>query len=358
MEDLDLNPRFWSRRRALVTGHTGFKGAWTTLWLRSMGAEVTGYALRPPTQPNLFELAAVRSSLDRSIEADVRDASALRQAFDVAKPEVVVHLAAQSLVHESYASPALTFETNVMGTVNTLEAARACSAVRAVVIVTTDKCYDNQRSRACREDDPLGGRDPYSASKACAELAAGAYRQSYFSGTPCAIATARAGNVIGGGDFTAHRLVPDVVRAAHAGCAVLLRHPHSVRPWQHVLDAVCGYLLLAERLFEAGDQFAEGWNFGPDEEAMISVQQVTERALRYAGSDAGWLPDKGGSPYEAAELRLDSAKARARLGWRTRLGIDEALQWTMQWYGAHREGADLHAVTQAQIAEYMEKLAR
>lgn len=352
-----MNPHFWRGRRALVTGHTGFKGAWTTLWLHSMGAEVTGYALKPPTDPSLFDLAQVRSCLASSIEADVRDAGRLRRAFDSAKPEIVIHLAAQSLVRASYASPAHTFETNVMGTANALDAARECPSVRAIVIVTSDKCYENRESRrSCREEDPLGGRDPYSASKVCVEHLTAAYRASFFSdGASGAVATARAGNVIGGGDFAADRLLPDVVRAARAGRAVSIRHPDALRPWQHVLDPVCGYLVLAERLFEYGHQFAEAWNFGPDEEAILPVRCLAERALELAGSTTGWQPDDGVHPHEASALRLNSAKARSKLGWQPRLGLDDALNWTMRWYRAHSEGRDLVAETQTQIAHYSKK---
>lgn len=360
VEDLELNPRFWRARRVLLTGHTGFKGAWTTLWLHSMGAAVTGYALRPPTDPSLYDLAGVRACLAGSIEADVRDRARLQRAFDSARPEVVIHLAGQSLVRESYADPVRTYETNVIGTLNVLEAARACESVRALVVATSDKCYVNDdSSRPHREGDALGGRDPYSSSKACAELVVSAYRESFFAApAPGLVATVRAGNVIGGGDFAPDRLVPDVVRAIQAGRAVQVRNPDAVRPWQHVLDPLYGYLGLAERLYAGERECAQAWNFGPDDEAMHPASRVVERALEAFGSDVGWQADRDAHPYETATLTLCSAKARERLGWRPRLGLEAAIGWTMLWYRAHDRGGDVGAEARGQIARYSQRVAQ
>jgi len=351
---------FWHKRRVLITGHTGFKGSWLSLWLARLGAEVTGYALAPPSEPSLFELAAVEDGLGASITADVRDGERLARAVEDAGPEVVFHLAAQSLVRESYRAPADTYATNVMGTVHLLEAIRRTPGVKAVVVVTSDKCYDNREwVWPYRENDPLGGHDPYASSKACAELVTAAYRASYFddpaAGDRPAIASARAGNVVGGGDWAADRLVPDVARAVAAGDVVHLRSPHAIRPWQHVLEPLAGYLLLAERLAGDGREWAEAWNFGPEERDARSVGWLVEQlAARWHG-ELRWTRDERSHPHEAHTLKLDSSKARARLGWRPRLSLERALDWLVEWYRAHREGADLGALTRAQIARY-EKL--
>jgi CDP-glucose 4,6-dehydratase len=348
---------FWSGRRVLVTGHTGFKGSWLAAWLESLGAVVTGFALAPATRPALWEDLA-RTTHVQSRLGDVRDLDAVRGAFDAAQPEVVFHLAAQSLVRPSYADPVGTYAVNVMGTVHVLEAARAAQALRAVVIVTSDKCYENREwVWGYREHEPMGGRDPYSNSKGCAELVTAAYRASFFGAGGAAIASARAGNVIGGGDWAADRIVPDIVRAAAAGVPVRIRNPDAIRPWQHVLEPLSGYLALAQRLVEAPAGCTEGWNFGPDEADAVPVSTIARRATALWGGDSSWARDPGSHPHEAHYLKLDSSAARMRLGWRPRLRLETALEWTVEWYRRRVDGADGAALTRAQIAKYMELAA-
>jgi CDP-glucose 4,6-dehydratase len=347
-----VTPKFWAGKKVFVTGHTGFKGSWLALWLASLGARVSGYALKPPSSPSLWALVEARSGIASTI-ADVRDIGALSKAIGAFQPEIVFHLAAQSLVRPSYDDPAGTYATNVMGTVHLLEAARKADSVRAVVNVTSDKCYENlETGQACRESDPMGGRDPYSSSKGCAELVTAAYRASFPGGA--AIASARAGNVIGGGDWAQDRIVPDTVRAAVVGNAVQVRNPRAVRPWQHVLEPLAGYLQLAERLHGAPAMFAEGWNFGPDEKDAVSVETVVSTITRLWGAPASWAADGGAHPPEAHFLTLDSSKARSRLGWRPRLALQTALEWTVGWYKTQAQGADARQLTLAQIERYME----
>jgi CDP-glucose 4,6-dehydratase len=351
LEDVGLSESQWRDRRVLVTGHTGFKGAWLSLWLLHLGARVTGFSLGLPTQPSLFALAGASAGLVH-LEGDVRDARALRQALEAAKPELVLHLAAQSLVRQSYREPVATYETNVVGTVNVLEACRHVP-VAAVVVVTSDKCYENRGSDAAfRESDPLGGSDPYSSSKAAAELAAAAYRRSYFATSGPAVATARAGNVIGGGDFAAERLIPDLVRAFLAHEKPQIRNPQAVRPWQHVLEPLNGYLLLAQRLLAGDRGAARAWNFGPDPEDAKPVAWMTERTLSLLGAAEAWVERPEPQLAEAASLRLDSSDARARLGWRPRLRIEAALDWTIAWYRDWHAGRDVRAVTLEQIRQH------
>jgi CDP-glucose 4,6-dehydratase len=355
LEDVVKRAESWRGKRVFLTGHTGFKGSWLALWLQSLGAEVAGYALAPATRPDLFTLARVGEGM-RSIEADIRDAGRLRAELTAFRPEVVLHLAAQSLVRASYEDPAGTWATNVMGTANLLEAVRASEGVRAVVVVTSDKCYANDESgRAWREDDPMGGRDPYSGSKGAAELAAAAWRASFFGsprGHPAAVATARAGNVIGGGDWAVDRLIPDLMRAAEAGAPVRIRNPEAVRPWQHVLEPLDGYLTLAERLLQDGTRFAEAWNFGPSAADCKPVRWIVERVARAWGPDLRWEADAGEQPHEAAFLRLDSAKAIARLGWSPRWELGRTIDSIVAWHRAHRGGADMRAITLGQVAEH------
>jgi CDP-glucose 4,6-dehydratase len=353
-----LNPDFWAGRRVLLTGHTGFTGAWLALWLRKLGAKVSGYALAPATKPSLYREANVRKSLAHEAIANVQEASKLRSFFRKSKPEIVLHLAAQSLVHRGYAEPVETYSTNVMGTVNVLEAVRATPGVRAVVVVTTDKCYENRElSRGYTEADPLGGSDPYASSKAAAELVTSAYRSSYFK-SGAAIAAARAGNIVGGGDWSADRLMTDLVAALRAGRPVRLRHPEAVRPWQHVLDALHGYLLLADALAERGAGFAEGWNFGPAAEEARPVSWIVETATRLWGAGAKWQRDGDEHPHETTQLRLDAGKARARLSWQPVLGIEEALAWSVDWYRRHAEKSTAAAaLCDEQIARFMERAA-
>jgi CDP-glucose 4,6-dehydratase len=348
----------WRGRKVLVTGHTGFKGGWLCLWLQHLGAEVSGYALAPDTDPNLFTVARVADGM-ASVTGDVADADVLAEVVAAHRPEVVFHLAAQARVLEGYRSPAQTYVANVMGTVNVLEAIRAVGGVRAVVVVTSDKCYANREwPWGYRERDPLGGFDPYSSSKACAELAAAAWRESFFSdpahgdlGT--AVATARAGNVVGGGDWAPDRLLPDLVRAAERGEAARLRHPDAVRPWQHVLDPLNGYLVLAERLLAEGPAFAEAWNFGPTDDDALPVRVIAARVRAAWDGAPGWTPAAGSTPHEAATLRLDASKARSRLGWRPRWSIETGIARAVDWYRAHLGGAEMRKHTLEQIEAFV-----
>lgn len=352
-----MNAQFWRGRRVLLTGHTGFKGSWLSLWLQSLGAEVTGYALQPPTTPSLFETANVGAGMT-SVLGDIRDLENLCKVFADAQPEVVIHMAAQPLVRYSYEAPVETYSTNVMGTVNLLEAVRRTKSVRAVVNVTSDKCYDNREwVWGYRENEPMGGYDPYSNSKGCAELVTSAYRNSYFHpekyGTHgVALASARAGNVIGGGDWALDRLIPDIMRAIARGEAVNIRSPHAIRPWQHVLEPLSGYLTLAEKLFEEGAAHAEGWNFGPNDEDARPVQWIVERLTSSWGEGASWRLDGGDHPHEAHYLKLDCSKAKVRLNWRPRWHLAHTLNAIVEWHRAHRDGRDMRAVTLGQIDTY------
>ena len=353
-----IEKAFWRGRRVLVTGHTGFKGGWLSLWLERLGAEVTGYALAPASSPNLYESANVARGLTESIFADVRDFDRLRGVIRVARPEIVIHMAAQALVRSSYADPIETYSVNVVGTVTLLEAIRRAGGVRAVVSVTSDKCYENREwAWGYRESDPMGGFDPYSSSKGCAELATAAMRASFFhseswSGHKVAVASARAGNVIGGGDWAEARLVPDLIRAFAAGRAAAVRRPEAVRPWQHVLEPLSGYLVLAERLVEDGPAYAEGWNFGPWETDAREVGWLSKRVSELWGEGARCEGDRGVHPHEATFLKLDCSKARARLGWRPRWQLDRALEETVAWYRAFYGGTDIRALSVGQIEAY------
>ncbi len=344
-----LTPAFWSGRRVLLTGHTGFKGSWLALWLSAMGAEVTGLSDGVPTEPSLFELAQIGDDL-RSIMADVRDVEAVHRALAESRAEVVLHLAAQPLVRRSFEAPRETYEVNVMGTVNVLEAVRLVPGVRAVVNVTSDKCYENREWEwAYREDEPMGGHDPYSSSKGASELVTSAYRRSFFSepGGP-ALASARAGNVIGGGDWGVDRLIPDVMRAALAGTAADIRNPGATRPWQHVLNPLSGYLLLAERLCE-DPALAGAWNFGPAEVDARPVGWVVERLDELWPGGLRWERKDGEQPHEARYLKVDSSRARGRLGWEPRWALGRALESIVEWYAALRAGDDMRAVSLAQL---------
>jgi CDP-glucose 4,6-dehydratase len=353
LEGLALNVAFWNGRRVFITGQTGFKGAWLSLWLAQLGARVTGYALQPPTDPNLHDLARV-DGLVHSLRGDIRDRRLLGDAISRSEPEIIFHFAAQSLVRESYRSPLETYEVNVLGTAHVLEAIRTCPSVRAAIMATSDKCYENRETGAAfREGDPLGGRDPYSSSKACAELVTAAYRDSYFGErSHPRIATVRAGNVIGGGDWASDRLVPDIVRAFTQNKPVEIRNPSAVRPWQHVLDPLAGYILLAERLWEGRAEMAAAWNFGPDTSAMRSVGWVVEQVAARWGQRTDWKRDARENPHEASTLLLDSDKARSRLGWLPRLGLTDAIEWTVDWYRACDAGEDPRAITLQQLRRY------
>jgi CDP-glucose 4,6-dehydratase len=366
-----VDPDFWRGRAVLVTGHTGFKGAWLSLWLRALGARVIGFSRGVPTQPSLFELARVGEHVD-SIEGDVRDFDSLTRALTLARPEIVIHMAAQSLVRPSFAEPRLTYDVNVMGTVNLLDAVRRHGDVRVLVNVTSDKCYENREWEwAYREGEPMGGHDPYSNSKGCSELVTDAFRRSFFAGRDATrIATARAGNVIGGGDWARDRLIPDLMRAALAGRTMVVRSPDSIRPWQHVLNPLSGYLTLAQALWSA-PQLAGAWNFGPADEDARPVRWIVERMsalwpqqLRWAeerdddergvGHEIGHRPGEPARTrlHEARYLKLDSSRARSHLGWTPRWGLRTGLDETVAWYRALHDGHDIATVTAAQIDAY------
>ena len=351
------DPAFWAGRRVFLTGHTGFKGAWLALWLTDLGAEVTGYALPPPTDPSLFDGARV-GELVTHIEGDVRDLPALIAAFAEAKPQIVIHMAAQSLVRLSYDEPVATYDINVMGTVNLLEAVRRVGGVRAVVCVTSDKCYENRETnQAYAEGDAMGGYDPYSSSKGCAELVTAAYRQSFFNPAKRAshgvgVASGRAGNVIGGGDWAKDRLVPDLMKAFAAGRRPVIRFPGAIRPWQHVLEPLSGYMLLAQRLHEGASDLAEGWNFGPDETDAKRVDWIADTLSALWGAGAGWDLSGEPQPHEAHFLRLDCSKAKRDLGWRPVWPLAEGLEKTVAWYQAATQGEDMRACTRSQIKDY------
>jgi CDP-glucose 4,6-dehydratase len=348
-----LSRAFWSGRRVFVTGHTGFKGGWLSLWLSDMGAEVHGYALQPPTNPNFFSVAGIEGRMASNRISDIRDAEALRTAMAASRPEIVLHLAAQPLVRQSYAAPAETYAVNVMGTVHLLEAVRMTPSVKAVVNVTTDKCYENREWHwPYRENEILGGFDPYASSKACSEILTAAWRASFLAGAGIGVATARAGNVVGGGDWAADRLVPDLLRAIDAGTPVRLRNPDAIRPWQHVLEPLSGYLRIAETLCADPRSGAEAWNLGPDENDAKPVSWLVEfLCARLPG--ASWVHEKPAEPlHEAGTLRLDSSKARARLGWRPRWNLEDALSNTVAWHQAWRRGEDMAAFSIAQIHAY------
>jgi CDP-glucose 4,6-dehydratase len=354
LEDLVLNPSFWRGRKVLVTGHSGFKGSWLCLWLQQMGAEVTGFAAGSPSTPCLFEVARVDDGME-SLEGDIRDTELVRETIVGRRPEIVIHLAAQPLVRRSYVDPVGTYATNVLGTVNVLDAVRQAEGPRVVINVTTDKVYANREWEwGYREDEPKGGRDPYSNSKACSELVTSAYRDSFFGlEGRVAVATVRAGNVIGGGDWGEDRLIPDIMRAALGDADLHVRNPGAIRPWQHVLNPLSGYLRLAESLWES-DEFADGWNFGPEERDARPVHWIIERLSELWGTQIPWTHDGGSHPYETMYLRLDSSKARVRLGWLPRWDLDQALTSIVAWYKAFQAGEDMHAVSLGQIREFAE----
>jgi len=347
-----MNTHFWSGKRVLITGHTGFKGSWLSLWLQSLGANTLGYALQPPTQPALFEIAGVDHDMISKV-GDIRDLEHLRAVFLEFEPEIVFHLAAQSLVRYSYNNPVETYATNVMGTVNLLEAARAISSVRAVVMITSDKCYENQEwVWGYRENEPMGGFDPYSNSKGCAELVTAAYRKSFFQDHGPALASARAGNVIGGGDWALDRLIPDAIAAFIAQRPVLIRNPHAIRPWQHVLEPLSGYMLLAERLYEIGADYAEAWNFGPEDHDAQPVNWIIDQLKLEWGGSACWNIDPGIHPHEAHYLKLDCSKAKNRLGWYPTWNLSQSLEKIVEWHKLMQQGANMKSVTLDQISAF------
>ena len=354
-----MNPAFWQDKRVLLTGHTGFKGGWLSLWLQSLGAQVVGYSLPPPTNPSLFDVADVGRGMT-SVLGDIRDLAKLQAVFAEHRPEIVIHMAAQPLVRYSYQNPVETYATNVMGTVNLLESVRNTPGVKAVVNITTDKCYENREwIWGYRENEPMGGFDPYSNSKGCAELVSAAYRSSFFNASNfaqhgVAAATVRAGNVIGGGDWAQDRLIPDILTAFEQGRKVDIRNPHAIRPWQHVMEPLRGYLTLAEQLFEHGPNFAEGWNFGPSDEDAKPVGWIVEQMAGLWGTDAQWQVDTGTHPHEANYLKLDISKARSRLNWHPALRLNDALALIIDWTRKHQAGTDMRAFTLTQLQDYQD----
>lgn len=353
MENLVIDPAFWRNKRVLLTGHTGFKGGWLALWLQQMQAQVFGLALPPATQPNLFEVANVAVDMCSTI-GDIADHAIVEDTFRQIQPEIVIHMAAQSLVRYSYLHPLQTYQSNVMGTLHILEALRHTESVKAAVLITTDKCYQNREwIWRYRENDALGGHDPYSSSKACVELMVDSYRKSFFGGrSSTAVATARAGNVIGGGDWAPDRLLPDIIKAYEYGEKVLIRNPYSVRPWQHVLEPLSGYLGLAQRLYMQGQEYAEAWNFGPYGETEHTVQWLVEQIAKYwpdLKAEVTMTPQ----PHEAKTLKLDCSKARERLKCRERWTLPEAIQRTLAWHQQHRSGGDMRQFCFEQIEDYL-----
>lgn len=352
-----MNRDFWQGKRVLLTGHTGFKGSWLSIWMQSMGVKLVGYALTPPTNPSLFEVAKVGNGMT-SIIGDIRDLTYLRKVLAEHQPEIVIHMAAQPLVRYSYLEPVETYSTNVMGTVNLLEAIRVTGSVKAVVNVTSDKCYENREWEwGYRENEAMGGYDPYSNSKGCSELVTAAYRNSYFHPDQypshgVAIGSARAGNVIGGGDWAADRLIPDMVRAIAQGQPVSIRNPDSIRPWQHVLEPLSGYLLLAQKLYEEGAGFADGWNFGPNDDDAKPVKWILDYLTKAWGDGASWKLDGGDHPHEAHYLKLDCSKAKLGLQWQPRWSLAEAIEQICNWHKEHLSGGDMQLMCLKQIKQY------
>ena len=354
---MTVNPDFWRGKRIFLTGHTGFKGSWLSLWLQSMGAQVHGLALEPPTSPNLFTVAQVAAGMASHTIGDIRNLAAVQQAMQAARPEIVIHMAAQPLVRLSYAEPVESYATNVMGTVHVLESVRHTPGIKAIVVITTDKCYENKEwAWGYRENEPMGGFDPYSNSKGCAELVTSAYRNSFLQSGGIAVASARAGNVIGGGDWAADRLVPDILRAFEQNRPVIIRNPNATRPWQHVLEPLSGYLTLAEQLYTEGQAFAEGWNFGPQDDDAKPVQWIVEHMVNNWGKGARWQQDAGTHPHEANYLKLDISKAKARLGWHPRWSLALALKKITSWHHAYLKLANMHEYTLEQIQNYIEHI--
>lgn len=357
LEGMGMKREFWQGRRVLLTGHTGFKGSWLALWMQSMGAAVAGFSLDPPTTPSLYELASVGEGMASRI-GDLRQPEPVFEALAAHRPEIVFHLAAQSLVRRSYNAPLETWASNVMGTAHVLDAVRRQGGVRALVIVTSDKCYDNHEwIWGYRENDRLGGSDPYSASKACAELVTQSYQRSFFGGVgpaTTAVATARAGNVIGGGDWAGDRLIPDAMRAFLAKRSLVVRNSAAIRPWQHVLEPLAGYLCLAEHLVESGHRFTGAWNFGPQAEDARPVSEIADRLAALWGEGASWRlsSPQTAVPHEAGQLRLDCSKAQHHLGWSPRWRLDQALAATVDWYRGYQGGRPVRALCEQQIQIY------
>lgn len=358
MKSAKVIPSFWSGKRVFMTGHTGFKGGWLSLWLTSMGAKVTGYALAPNTVPSFFEVAKVGVNLEKSLIGDIRDLENLKKAMIEAKPEIVIHMAAQPLVRYSYTHPVETYSTNIMGTVHVLESMRSLDCMRAAVIITTDKCYENhERDAGYREDEPMGGYDPYSSSKGCAELVINAYRQSFFSLEKFSqhhigVASARAGNVIGGGDWSEDRLIPDAIKAFESGKPIILRNPLATRPWQHVLEPLSGYLVLAQALYQEGTKFSGAWNFGPRDEDARPVQEVINLLIKSWGLAACWQQDHTEQPHEAHSLKLDCSKAAKYLAWYPKWDLEHSIQSIADWHRSYQQAENMQEQSLKQIHQY------
>jgi CDP-glucose 4,6-dehydratase len=352
-----MNREFWNGKRVFVTGHTGFKGSWLSVWLQMLGADVVGYALAPHTEPSMFKAANIGEGM-ASIEADVRDAERLNDVMASYQPEIIIHMAAQALVRKSYTDPVATYTTNIIGTMNVLEAVRRTPSVRVVVLITSDKCYENlEWVWGYRENDRMGGHDPYSSSKGCTELLIAAYRDSYFNTKNyadhgVAVASTRAGNVIGGGDWSEDRLVPDTIRAIQRGEPVLIRRPGAIRPWQFVLEPLRGYLELAEKLWESGTEYTGAWNFGPNIEEIKPVSWLVERLATLWGGGASWEIDSGQHPHEDHFLKLDCTKSKSLLPWYPRLSIETLMDWIVEWYQSAESKADIRNLTEEQITRY------
>lgn len=358
-----INRQFWKGKKVFVTGHTGFKGSWLCLWLNELGAEVIGYALTPPTKPSLFEICKIKEMIT-SFMGDIRDFDELNSAMQTAQPDIVIHMAAQSLVRYSYINPVETYAINVMGTVHLLEAVRNCKSIKAVINVTTDKCYENKEwVWGYRENEPMGGYDPYSNSKGCSELVTAAYRNSFFNSVTyvqhrVALASARAGNVIGGGDWASDRLIPDFIRALESNTKIRIRCPKAIRPWQHVLEPLSGYLMLAEKLYTQGIAYGQAWNFGPEDSDAKSVEWIVKTLCSLWKNQAGYLIDKGNHPHEANYLKLDCSKAKKELGWRPQWQLQYTLGKIVEWMKCYQDKQDMRSVCLQQIREYMNSEVR
>ena len=346
-----IDQNFWKGKRVFLTGHTGFKGSWTALWLHSLGAIVKGYALNPPTSPSLFDEAKIVSIIDSQI-GDIRDQDTLHESMTTFNPDILIHMAAQPLVRYSYDAPIETYEVNVIGTAKVLEVARSCPNLKAIVNITTDKCYENdERSEGYKESDPMGGHDPYSSSKGCAELVASAYRRSFLQEQGIGLASVRAGNVIGGGDWADDRLIPDILRSFEKSKPIVIRSPKATRPWQHVLEPLSGYLILAQKLYENQKDYAEGWNFGPNEKDVKSVDWILDKMI-IKWPSSSWELDQNSNPHEAGFLKLDISKAEYKLGWEPVWELSQALEKIIVWHKAWLNKEDIQVICLAEIEEY------
>jgi CDP-glucose 4,6-dehydratase len=347
-----IDQKFWQGKRVFLTGHTGFKGSWLSLWLSSLGVEVKGYALNPPTSPSLFNEAKVNSVINSQI-GDIRDQKKLYESMTAFNPDILIHMAAQPLVRYSYDNPVETYEVNVIGTAKVLEVARSCINLKVIVNITTDKCYENdERTQGYKENDPMGGHDPYSSSKGCAELVTSAYRRSFLQEQGVGLASVRAGNVIGGGDWADDRLIPDILRSFEKNELVVIRNPKATRPWQHVLEPLSGYLILAQKMYDDKDKYAEGWNFGPNEQDVKPVEWILDKMID-KWPDSNWELDGDTSPHEAGFLQLDIAKAKSKLGWKPVWELDCTLEKIIDWHQAWLNKEDMQAICLAEIKEYM-----